>query len=403
MNAIANRSAAACRRQSGFTIVELMVGVLVALIATIVMFQVFAVSEGQRRTTTGAGDAQQNGVFSLFQMERDARMAGYGINYAPVLGCAAHGFHVPTGTNIDFTLAPVVITNGVGSAPDSITFAYGNADLFVAPVKLLRTQVTPTELYKVDVRFGFNAGDLVLAAEVGRPCTLAQASFLSETPGEKDEIKHDSGTYLDVNGIAQPLNYNKPGGLAAPNNIAYTVWKQTTSTGGRLYNLGPRPTVVTYGLDVARSQLTSTDVLVPGQSFAISDGVVQLQAQYGFDGNGDGRIASNAPSVPLINTAPAGAGGADQWGDALPAGVTAADWGRIVAVRIAVVTRSLQPEKPDPGTGVCNATTAAPQWLTPVPPINLDVSANPDWRCYRYRLFEVMVPIRNMIWFAQPS
>jgi len=26
-----------------------------------------------------------------------------------------------------------------------------------------------------------------------------------------------------------------------------------------------------------------------------------------------------------------------------------------------------------------------------------------NWRCYRYRLFEVMVPIRNMIWYAQPS
>ena len=49
-------------RESGFTIVELMVGMLIGLISIVVMFQIFAVSEGQRRTTSGAGDAQQNGV-----------------------------------------------------------------------------------------------------------------------------------------------------------------------------------------------------------------------------------------------------------------------------------------------------------------------------------------------------
>ena len=79
------RSEAFPRLSRGFTLVEIMVGVLIGLIGTVVIFQVFAVSEGQKRTTTGAGDAQQNGVFALFQVERDLRTAGFGLAHLPVL------------------------------------------------------------------------------------------------------------------------------------------------------------------------------------------------------------------------------------------------------------------------------------------------------------------------------
>ena len=82
-------------RRQGFTLVELMVGVLIGLIGTIVIFQVFAVSESQKRTTAGSSDAQQNGVFGLFQIERDARMAGYGMNHMALLGCKINGWYEP--------------------------------------------------------------------------------------------------------------------------------------------------------------------------------------------------------------------------------------------------------------------------------------------------------------------
>ena len=80
---------------------------------------------------------------------------------------------------------------------------------------------------------------------------------------------------------------------------------------------------------------------------------------------------------------------------------TAADWQKVIAVRLAVVARSMQPEKPNPATNLCDATTAAPIWQTKG--VAIDLSANPNWKCYRYRLFEVTVPLRNMVWYAQPS
>ncbi|MGE0356821.1 MAG: PilW family protein [Burkholderiales bacterium] len=395
------------RRSLGFTLVELMVGVLIGLIGTVVIFQVFAVSESQKRTTTGGSDAQQNGVFGLFQIERDVRMAGYGLNYMALLGCQINGYYEPGGQPISFKLVPVEIINGVAGAPDQIRLAFGDSDLFMAPAKLLQTMPSPSAVYKVDNRFGFREGDLVVAAEAGQPCTLAQASGIPGTPGNSDNVIHNSGNYTNSEGANVPTQYNRPGGLPAPNNISYNAWNPATNTGGRLYNLGAAPTVVTYAIQ--NGQLVAINNLTPGAPnavFALSDGVIQLQAQYGYDGNGDGNVATNAPSVVDVNLG----NNADQWADNMPAAATGANWSRVIAVRLVVTARSITPERRDPGTGLCNATTADPRWISPapaaVPPgIVLDVRsafADPtEWQCFRYRTFEVVVPIRNMVWFPQ--
>jgi Tfp pilus assembly protein PilW len=87
---------------SGFSIVEIMVGMVIALLATIVIFQVFGVSEGIKRTTTNGGDAQQNGAVVLLTLERSLREAGYGFNAA------------------DTSAVPVQLTVNASSAPDLV-------------------------------------------------------------------------------------------------------------------------------------------------------------------------------------------------------------------------------------------------------------------------------------------
>ena len=388
------------RASRGFTIVEMLVGVLIGLIGTVVIFQVFAVSEGQKRTTTGAGDAQQNGVFTLFQLERDLRTAGFGLAHLPLLGCQTNGWNEQTAQPISFPLLPVSIADGAAGAPDTVTIAYSDADLFFAPEKLRVSQPVgdPTFAFIPDRTYGFRPGDVLLAAQETKPCTLRQVSSVAVA-----NVNHASGVYVNLQGQADATRFNRPGGLPAPNNVTYDRYSPVTSTGGRLFNLGPQPVVVRYA--VSAGQLTATDLLTPGAAtatVALADGIVQLQAQYGFDANGDGRIAPGSASVATVATA---AGSADQWGDAMPAGALAADWAKVIAVRLAVVARSITPERPDPVTGVCNTTTVNPKWVAPSPPagIDLDIQADPDWRCFRYRTFEVAVPLRNMVWFAQPS
>jgi type IV pilus assembly protein PilW len=98
----------------------------------------------------------------------------------------------------------------------------------------------------------------------------------------------------------------------------------------------------------------------------------------------------------------------DSWSDSMPAAATPLEWSRVIAVRLVVTARSQTPERPNPATGLCETTTVLPKWIAPdpgaTPPgIDIDVRAafaDPnEWRCYRYRTFEVVVPIRNMVWF----
>jgi len=70
------------RRQIGFSIVEIMVGVVIGMIAVLVIYQVFATSEGIKRNITAAGDAQQNGLLSSFMMGIELANAGNGLAVA---------------------------------------------------------------------------------------------------------------------------------------------------------------------------------------------------------------------------------------------------------------------------------------------------------------------------------
>jgi type IV pilus assembly protein PilW len=370
--------------------VELLVGVLVGLIATVVMFQVFAVSEGQKRTTTGVGDAQQNGLASLFQLERDSRMAGYGLNLPSLLGCVTKGYSEATSSVFTLTLAPVAIANGASATtPDSITILYGSSNTVASAERLSAAAATPDANYHIRNTFGFDVGDVFVVGEAGKQCTLAQVSSLPGT----NELAHKSGPFVDKAGKAGTTRFNVNAGIAS--TPAYAAWVKATNLGARVLNLGRDPVFTTYSIE--NGALVATDATNAANKIVIADNIVQLQAQYGFDGNGDGAIGG-ATNVATVDEALG-----DQWADAVPATLTAQGWSRIVGVRMAVVARSVQPEKPD-AAGNCTTTVTAtmPRWYNRG--TTIDVSGTgANWGCYRYRVFEVTVPIRNMAWFADET
>jgi type IV pilus assembly protein PilW len=65
--------------QAGFSLIELMVGLVIGLIATVVIMQTFASFEGTKRSTTGVADAQTNGSIALYSIQRELQSAGYGM------------------------------------------------------------------------------------------------------------------------------------------------------------------------------------------------------------------------------------------------------------------------------------------------------------------------------------
>ncbi|MDH3287137.1 MAG: PilW family protein [Betaproteobacteria bacterium] len=359
------------RRDRGVTLIELLVAMVISLIAITAIFQVFSVFEGQKRTTMGGGEAQTNGALSLFTLERDIRQAGYGITDLAFLGCTINGWDEQAGggTAFTLTLVPVVITQGVGStsgvagAPDTVTVMYGSGELLPNPVNITQDMPSPSADYKVSNRYGFNPGDMIIVAEPGKDCTLAQVSTLPGTPGQTDNIIHNSGTYTDpITGVQRPTRYNKPGGLGT----AYT-------TAAKMFNIGSLPNNNIYS--VSNGQLMLQLLLTASSTAptAIYDSIVQLQAQYGRDTNADGII--------------------DVFDEFVPA--TAADWATILAVRLAVIARSALFEKGvvSPATiklwddSAVAPTTVGPVWT---------LTANE--RQYRYKVFQTVVPVRNMLW-----
>ena len=112
------------------SLVELLVASAIGIIASLAIFQVFAVFEGQKRTTTSGGEAQTSGTLALYTIERDLRQSGYGFNTPDLVGCALQGWDEVAGAALPgSTLVPGFITQGAGStpgvagAPDSIVVA----------------------------------------------------------------------------------------------------------------------------------------------------------------------------------------------------------------------------------------------------------------------------------------
>src|SRR2546423_1451420 len=178
------------RHLRGFSMVELMVAMVIALIAVIIMFQVFEKSEGLRRTTTSGGDAQQNGTIALYTMQRDLRNAGMGINDTPYAGCNVRGYDSarstpnfpPAGTTM--LVAPVMVTAGAdATTPDQIAVFYGSKGQIGSSTTLTANMVNATSPLQVFSRFGFRPGDLLLLLEPGsgKDCAFMEVTSLDPT------------------------------------------------------------------------------------------------------------------------------------------------------------------------------------------------------------------------------
>jgi type IV pilus assembly protein PilW len=111
----------------------------------------------------------------------------------------------------------------------------------------------------------------------------------------------------------------------------------------------------------------------------ITPEIVDLQAQYGI--------------------APIGSQDVDTWVDATATWATpaAVDVKRIKAIRIALVARSAQYEKPAKGEACISTTQGmADKWSSWA---TFKTTAYPaDWNCYQYKSFETVIPLRNVIW-----
>lgn len=367
--------------QTGFTLVEIMVGLAIGLLATIVIMQVFSVFEAQKRTTTGSADAQTNGNIALYEIQRELQMAGYPlIPYGQpgvadsALECATLSINGVADTNTPNRLSPLVITDGgVSGGSDAITLRYGTSSNGGIPVQITAAPVPSTSLPSpaVDVPVTSNLGcsnsDIALIIN-GSACAMA-AVAASGVPVATSGVPSTTTTVSLTNNPTLPANIAVAGA--------------TFSCLGNSWN------EVSYAVNTATGNLERT---IGGVATPMVAGIVNLQAQYG--------IATTANSNQVSQWVDA----TGQW--ATP-GMTLANRNRIKAIRLAVVARNAKMEtsavtsgcSPAAPNGPCSwsATSANPPVASPAPLI--DLSVYPNWQQYRYRVFDSITPLRNMVWY----
>lgn len=339
-------------RSAGFGLVEVMVAVVISMLAILVMLQQLSVFEGNKRTTTGGADAQNNGAIALYSLQRDIRQSGFGIAWPALFNCSAalsSGGTVP--------VVPVIINPATSVIPagdadtDTLLVFYGSSNEqphgnpITAQVGIDSTVQLPGS---------FAVGDIVMAAPDSCAATL------------------------------------QPRPVTA---VGTTTIAAATGAGTTMYNLGRTPAVLAYA--IRDGNLTVCDYVATNCGLAkasvtaaawaaawipVANNIVSMRAQYGVD--------VDSPMNAVVDT----------FNQTTP--TTACGWSKVSAFRLVLVARNREFNKTNAdGTEV---TTAAPVWEGSAgAPIVL--SADPEWQHYRYKAFQTVVPMRNMAWLGVQS
>lgn len=384
----------------GISLVETMVGLTLGLIVTLVITQVWGVFEGQRSRTASGSTAQENGLMALTQLEQTIRNGGSGIN-AGLYQCGQI-FHTYNdgGTTVSpveipsTAPAPVEITDGGAIGSDTIKIIMSK-DIAGA----IESSVTKQDPQQNAV---INLNNVQHFSEVPNPCSAT------------DKLEHlavcrhgNQCVVMQVTSIleaALKLNTNK--GTCAPYNPEATcyhaggacaAWPLIT-TNDTCFAIGSF-VVNTYSVVNDQLQVVTSGLTSGGPTTTIlADNIVSLQAQYGVAQTG----SQNADC--WTNATAAGNSAVSNCGISWVAGaLTGAQISRIKAVRLVVIARSPKPEGTDVtstcvnNAGTNNGPCAWQDSATNKAPL-INLSGRADWQRYRYRSYQTIIPLRNVIW-----
>lgn len=391
------------RNARGFSLVEVMVAMVIGMLGIIVMMQMFRVFEGQRRTTTAGDDAISAGSVTLFGLQRDLQQSGWGFGAVNLIGCNVTGLTAGGGA---IPLSPVTINpaaiTGQDVNTDTLLIVSGNGNGVIEGAQFLAPAAANATSYTVAAPVAFadpDTGDTNAVRVVVAPQTrLAGACNLTVTT-------------IAAQPTATSVTVSVSGGIAT-----------AIATGDRLFMLGDRPTVRAYAIRngnltvcdwvanncAAVANNTNTAIWVP-----VANNVVSLRAQYGRD-----TTAGDMDGVPEVwdRTTPTTATPISTVGSK---NIEACAVARRVAVRVALVARSSQPERTfDWPALTAHVTPAAPEWagsdavaqaISATEAGNVAISLPdpdptwPTWQDFRYKVFQTVVPLRNVRNITSPG
>jgi type IV pilus assembly protein PilW len=350
--------------QRGFSLIEIMIGVVIGLIAILVIYQVFAASEGLKRNTTSAGDAQQNGLLASFMLGVELSNASNGVAMAwkQLDSC-------PTAATTAATTLrpiPILITAGGGlTFPDSFVVNYSISNNVIAPAPFKAASASNAP-YVVHAPLGFRVGDVVVAVSGGSfgagTCAISSVTAVS----------------------APTAACGPPDVCGGWVTIAHTNAPFAFTDDASLLNMGPGTAAqrVLYDVDLTSNALRSSllwdangaPVATPTPN-PLASNIVNMKLLYGIDSDGDGFLDAWV--------APTGA-----WSAANLLVAPAATLRQIKAVRLGIIVRGEQWDRSAPDVTALLFSDAIP----------FTQSFPAAGGNYRYRWYETIIPMRNPVW-----
>jgi type IV pilus assembly protein PilW len=349
-------SATSTRDCAGFGIVELMVGIAIALLAVLAVYRVQIASEKTRRDLQSDAEAQQTAQFVLARMAFDLANAGAGIVTAARALSACP-------VTADFSamtrpIAVVVTDGGSASSPDSVVVRYAVASAGVYPARF-DTAAASGAPFVLRAPMGFVQGNRVIASDRRGACARTSVTATRGPSGGLLQVDHD---------------------IVAADFPADAV----------ALDLGAAARVVATRYDVAADTLRTTDLEGGDAPKPLASNVVNLKIQYGIDTDGDGVLDTWVSASAT--------GSAGDWSSGALLRAPVETLARIKALRVGIIVR---------GEHFDRAATRSFDWVM------FDCDAADKVTCpgrlsgtigasarggWHYRVYEVVVPLRNLLW-----
>jgi type IV pilus assembly protein PilW len=289
-------------RQDGFSLIELMIGMALALLLAAVIVTVFSRASRTSSVTQTINEMQEQGRVALDMLQQDVRLAGY-------IGCNSNRL-LNSGGLVNVTAAPAGYLNNIGQyllGHEGTGAAFSpaaSAGLATAdpvplldndaitvripagePVSLSATMANGTAAIPVFSTAGFAAGQRAVIGD----CTQSTAFVVTGLAGG---LQHADGA---LNAVADFGRAYGPDAMVAPfTTVTYYIAENGVGTNRSLYRRVN---------DAALSE-------------EIVEGVEEFQLQYGLDTDGD------------------------IFADLFVTADNVADWSRVVSVRASLLMRS---------------------------------------------------------------
>lgn len=386
------------RRQHGVTLIELMVAIVIGLVVTLAATSLLIFGESSKRTTAATNDMGQTGAYAAYVLDRAVRAAGSGFTQswtlAGAFGCLLNAtlpstpnlprssaFPAPFATaflggasgSANLRVAPVLIGKSQSDAGSDVLVVMGGTAASGDVPRLILSSGKSTSILRLDSTVGLAEGDLGLVSASGTTdCLLEQvhsSTAFADSAGN-DALPLGS-TYYTASGSSTSLST-----LAASGSAYFTPLGNVNAgnTQFQMFGVGSNNTLYSYDLLMANG----TDA-----SQAVADGVSEMHALYGLDTNSDGVL--------------------DTWVDPGATGydiatmmTTPATARQVVAIRIALVLRSANPERAND-----NGDLPSPASLTLfsdlATSLRQTISFSTSEQHFRHRIVESTIPIRNVL------